>query len=225
MKRLITLFLLLPAFASAQNFLVTSGTATISFPGDSATFNVAGSDFSASGTMSFTGDRGPGLLTSPVLPGPHQIFPLVGQYGDNMEIALTVNGVPWGVPPDPNLSGGSALFGIGGSAVITGVGTFSGPASFEGGFQGLPQASIPPGNNLNCGLLHCVSLGFEGAGILTLDVVPYPELSGAFKVEQETFTFKSVPEPTTLSLFAFGVAGVGLIRRRKAIAPIRTRHA
>jgi hypothetical protein len=58
-------------------------------------------------------------------------------------------------------------------------------------------------------------VGAAGYGIVTIDVVPYPGIAGAFKVAKETFNF--VPEPTTLSLFALGL--LGLAMRRKAIVP------
>lgn len=41
---------------------------------------------------------------------------------------------------------------------------------------------------------------------------------GFFGISELEFTALSVPEPGTLSLFGFGLAGLGLIRRRKAAA-------
>jgi hypothetical protein len=51
------------------------------------------------------------------------------------------------------------------------------------------------------------------------NVVPFPPMPGYFLITKETWTWK-VPEPTTLSLFALGLAGVGFMRRRKAIGSV-----
>ena len=75
-------------------------------------------------------------------------------------------------------------------------------------------------------MLNCVNLEFRGAGILSYDVVgsPFP---GWFEVGfPETFKFRVVPEPATLSLFALALAGLAI--RRKAIGsvgPMASRRA
>jgi hypothetical protein len=63
--------------------------------------------------------------------------------------------------------------------------------------------------------MNCEFLSLAGHGTVTIDVMPYPGLPGAFEVAKETVTF--VPEPTTLSLFALGLVGVPM--QRKAIVP------
>jgi hypothetical protein len=199
--------------------VITSGTAVVDpFPNDPcpggfsngcAPFNFAGRDFSASGQILE-------VLTTgqfPFFDATGGSFPLIfsGDIIDgSLQFELTVNGVPWGIPPS-----GDAWETFSATLDLTtdgahGVGRWS-PFSFEGGFIGVPEPFSP---GLGCGVLNCVTLEFRGGGIVTYDVGP----NGAV-VSPLRFTFAAVPEPTTLSLFALGL--VGLAMRRKAVAALR----
>jgi hypothetical protein len=228
MKRLIsllTLLLLWPAFASATTpgisevFLppVTSGTASNLYGAPAVPFDFAGNGYSGEGSVLFLASVD-NPLSMPVSVGPFDgglKFNTVD--GETLSIGLTVNGVGYGIPSGG--SGGAAGLEIDGGALITGVGTFSGPASLFGIYTGLPAASIPPCPptcDLNCNVANCVNFHFGGSGIVTMHVIPdpYNTFPGALRVASETFTF-GAPEPATLSLFALGLVGVGFMRRRK----------
>ena len=223
MKWLITLLLFWPALASAACLpsrvcWVTSGTAVLPGPCPPgkfflcAPFNFAGKDFSASGVLDATAGLLPyGLLFNFESDDFFESFG--GTVTENLlaQFELTVKGVPWGIP-----AGGDAGFGFFADLGIPApAGTWSVPFSFEGFFKGAREAFSP---GLGCDVLNCVNLEFRGYGIVTYYVQElYP---GQYGVGAQTFEFRVVPEPTTLSLFALGL--VGLAMRRKAVTALHT---
>jgi PEP-CTERM motif len=205
MRRLIALFLLWPAFVSAQETLViTNGTVTADFADNTVIFNATGSDFSLSGGFSISPDNNPASFPQPL--GPFSLGLFGSDLNDGLDIALTLNGVMLDIPEN-GLGAASTLFASGG--VIKGPGTFFGAFELIGTYVGTPNPS-----DTDCS--QCVNLIFAGEGTASGNVVPYPGSPGFFKVENETLTF-TAPEPATFTLFAFGL--VGLAMRRKAIAP------
>jgi hypothetical protein len=56
----------------------------------------------------------------------------------------------------------------------------------------------------------------DGSGIVRVNAIPYPGFPGYLQLTPGPLVF-TTPEPGTLSLFALGLAGVGFMRRRKAI--------
>ena len=206
MRPLIALFLLWPAFVSAQETLViTNGTVTADFADNTVIFNATGSDFSLSGGFSLSPDNNPASFPQPL--GPFSLGLFGSDLNDGLGIALTLNGVMLDIPEN-GLDAASTLFASGG--VITGPGTFSGMFELIGTYD----VGTPSPSDTDCS--RCAYVIFAGEGTATGNVVPYPGSPGFFKVENETLTF-TAPEPATFSLFAFGL--VGLAMRRKAIAP------
>jgi hypothetical protein len=205
-------FLLWPAFASAicspaQTCGVTSGTVVVDPLLNPAPFNFAGRDFSASGVLLDLYDHSQlpfGQISFPVSDFPASFAGDVSD--DSLQFELSVNGVPWGIPP-----GGDAAVRFFATLDIPGDNfALEAPFRFEGNFTGAPEPFSP---GLGCDVLNCVTLLFRGSGIVTYDVGPNLEVGPL------TFTFAAVPEPATLSLFALGLVGVGFMRRRKAIVP------
>jgi hypothetical protein len=81
--------------------------------------------------------------------------------------------------------------------------------------------------------LYCTQGGFVYEGIYRFPVGDGTIIQGSFQTDPEEYdvgvnffgngadvnvnrTYTAVPEPTTLALFGFGLAGFGLMRRRKA---------
>jgi hypothetical protein len=188
--------------AAAQTLEVTSGTMTVEAFAPTASFTFAGNGFSGGGTFDFPVIENP--LNFPVAPGPYQGIINAGNLGNGLGAGVSGTAIP----PGPNDGEGEVLFDNIGSVVITGPGTFSGPFTFSASFN-TPDQFCP----------ECVGQYFSGSGVTTINVVPDPVTAGALLVTQETFTF--VPEPGTLALFAFGL--VGVVTRRKAVAPLPKR--
>jgi PEP-CTERM motif len=217
---LLILLLLWPAFASAaclpspndiltQECFITSGTASYQFPDSFIDFHFAGDGFSGTGSFLLPEDN-PISFVQP--PGPFQIhiginndfdfanFPSpMGDTGYALVLTeLTFNGVPLPLPGPTGLPAAGIEFESF-VPLIKGAGTFSG-SFFSDVFYGDTHGNV---------------LGFVGNDLstTTVDVVPYPPVPGLFEITHETWTWK-VPEPTTLSLFALGLVGVGFMRRR-----------
>jgi hypothetical protein len=204
---LLTLLLLWPAFASAicspaQTCVVTSGTVVVGPLTLSPPFNFAGRDFSASGVFTDLTDHSQLPFDQVFEPVSFSASFAGDVVDDSLQFELSVNGVPWGIPP-----GGDASVRFFATLDILGSNlALSSPFRFEGDFTGAPEPFSP---GLGCDVLNCVTLLFRGSGIVTYDVGPN------FEVGPLTFTFAAVPEPATLSLFALGLVGVGFMRRRK----------
>jgi len=212
MKRLIILLLLAPVVASAaclpsEFCSVRSGTPfTLTGSDQSLSFNIAGSDFSASAMLTdlccllpfrefFEVDSDPWFESF----GGSTPFPLA-------QFALTVNGVPWGIP-----AGGSAeavFFADLGVPFPVEASGFSVPFGFQGSFTGAPEPFAP---GVGCDVLNCQTLNFRGGGIVTtfLNGGPFQTV-----VESQTFTFNA-PEPSTASLLLIALAGLAVIGRRR----------
>lgn len=210
---LFTLLLLWPAFASAncsptQTCVATSGTVVVSQTAPWP-LSFAGRDFSVSGAITEVNGQLP--FDNVFEPNPSfSVFFGGGTEGgstDNLQFALTVDGVPWGIP-----AGGDAFvyFSTALNILPDSVSDLSVPFSFQGTFTGAPEPFSP---GRGCDVLNCKTLQFSGGGIVTYDLGP-----DMFEVSPLTFTFQVVPEPTTLPLVALGL--VGLAIRRKAIGPL-----
>lgn len=222
---LLTLLLLWPAFASAacsptQVCMVTSGTAVATSSDSSVPFNFAGNGFSASGVFTGYGSPEP-AFGEPFEAGDFVFLPLGGgvSSGGLTQFALTVNGVPWGIPAG---SDASVTF-LPPSVEIPEYFNTSccmAPFQFYGFFTGAPEP-FPPG--LGCDVLKCETLNFQGAGLLTFgghtvpppDPNPDPDNPFLFYLDQATWKLAAAPEPATLSLFALGLAGLGFMRQRR----------
>src|SRR5262245_15785562 len=167
---LLTLLLLWPAFASAaclpsQTCLVTSGTMVATSSDGSVPFNFAGNGFSASGVLA-----GYGNLSFPIFDsqeaGPFEAGSAldIGMGGTPppdgtlVQFALTVNGVPWGIP---ETGGGDTFVFFNASAVIPeffNTECCTAPAVFDGSFTGAPEPFLP---GLGCDVLNCETLNFH----------------------------------------------------------------
>ena len=212
MKRLIALLPLAPVVASAacipsELCSVRSGTPiTLTGSDESLSFNIAGRDFSASAMLTdlccflpfnelFQSDSDP---WSESFAGSTP-FPLA-------QFALTVNGVPWGIP-----AGGDAsvlFFADLGVPFPAEASPFSVPFGFQGSFTGAPEPFAP---GLGCDVLNCQTLNFRGGGIVTTFLVRAP--GGQTVVDSQTFTFNA-PEPSATSLLLIGFAGLAALRWR-----------
>ena len=231
MKRLIALFLLWPALASAGFqcqppgcFLLTSGSliAPVNDVG-AGSFSFADHDSSISGRTCFgmcLGGPGVGPFAGLLEPGsfPNLSFE-VGSFG-----SLVMSGIAGGVSWDPQPPGPPPPFEPGnaelviqasGSRPITAAGTFS--ATFTLGASIIGQPSTAPPAPLGCGgLPPCQFVSWAGAGRVTYTVVPFTNENvppgSAFQVTKVTYTLL---EPSTAALLLLGFAGVAVLGWRR----------
>jgi len=212
MKQLITLSILLlagPSLVSAQpsqNFNVTSGSMHHIFNSDFP-YTIAGLGFSAAGDIQ---PEFPTDFDEPVGPGTFHF--LVDGNTDQLELAdvsLTVHGVPWSFPDNTEGMGGGALAAFD-STVSFGAhpGTYHSTFNFFENFAGGPEVGDV------CTPTTCLGVHIVGSGTATWDLIPNPNITGAFDISQVTFTFKA-PEPSTTSLLLLGVAGLAVLGRRR----------
>jgi hypothetical protein len=222
---LLTLLLLWPAFASAacpptQVCMVTGGSAVATSSDSSVPFNFAGNGFSASGVFAGYGSEEP-QFGEPFEAGAFLELSMGGGllFGPITQFALTVNGVPWGIPAGSDVE---IFFNVQSVEIPEDFNTSCcmTPFDFLGSFTGAPEP-FPPG--LSCDVLKCETLNFQGAGVVTFDghTVPPPDPNPDpdnpffFFLDQATYKFVAAPEPATLSLFALGLAGLGFMRQRR----------
>lgn len=214
MKRLFVLFLIAPAFAAAQiseDLYAASGSLVMTL--NPASFTIAGSNFSFSGTTGFGGIGG-NPLTAPFA------GPLNLQWSDGTSETLdadsiTVNGHTYGLPQGTCCDGNSGIeFQINKGINITGAGMYSGTFTFGGSFFGNQTG-------LGCNVSQCSDFSISGDGKVSLDVVPYPNTPGGFEITKVTYTFTSAPEPATASLMFLGLAGLMITRRRTGFRSIK----
>jgi hypothetical protein len=218
MKRLITLLILLlagPSLANAQTFDATSGSGTADNSGASLAF--AGNGFSGSG-----GAGCEACSNFVFSPGSDFIFRVGDNYPDGSgHLSADISNPPLTQPFDytafAEISGSSA-------GPIPGPGTYHGYFQFDGRTYMAPRSLVEANPTLGCytlPYLPCTAVDFQASGTLTFDVTRIPNGNGLLEVDNVILTV-GAPEPATLALFALGLAGVGLMRRRKAIVPVRT---
>ena len=117
----------------------------------------------------------------------------------NLSMTLTINDVLL-----PALGATVGLGIEGPDSGITHAGTYAAQFSFV--------ASYYPCEFCTTWIL---SSGGENPWPGVLDVVPYPGVPNTFYVDKATFTFSSVPEPSTASLRLIGFAGLVVLGRRR----------
>jgi hypothetical protein len=227
MKRPITLSILLlagPTLATAQDqFMATSGSMVVEYLDIASPFTVAGPGFSASGSVEFPDIPG---FEDPRSPGSNPFTIYADTENPNLDISLSVHGAPWALPP-PGMDDvpGEAIeqFTVN-NLVLTGPGTYFTTFDYGGSFIGVPLNVLSAQPGANCLQLNCSFLTFSGGGTVTLDVVPYPNFpAGTLEISKATFTFESVPEPSTASLLLLGFAGLAVLGcRHRAPATLLT---
>lgn len=202
MERLITLLLLAPGLACAQQmFNITSGSPIVlqAFQ-DVPTFTIAGNGFS--GEVSF------GVSFNPL------DEPLISDNtSQTLNMGVTINGVPWtDAPFDPMGGGAVAFFRWRATEPINGAGMYLGQFNFFASYSGAPLAEYIANGPLQCTNI-CQTLDFNGSGTATLDVTPFPNIPGVL-VTEATLTFKA-PEPSTTSLLLIAIAGLAAMSCRR----------
>jgi hypothetical protein len=127
-------------------------------------FTASGSNFSTTGTIGVPADAQPGPIGAANIIGfgDHPTVSWNAAWGDALNISLTINGVPWGLPGDPVSVGGSAFAGFGFTVgPITGAGIYSTPFSFGANFFGVPAALV----SVSSDCLQCTFWNISGGGI------------------------------------------------------------
>jgi hypothetical protein len=216
MIRLVALILLAPAVAASQETVllsITNGSMVMQYgtpesPSPSAPFAVAGPDFSAAGAFIFAGKSCCNPLDA-LSPEPPDTFFRFGfstyleRDGGSLEASFTVNSGLGVSEWDPNGISASVILS---EVFLKGPGTYSSPFSFS--IEDYPDNTFPPGSV--CPRTPCGDFLALGSGTATLDVVPFPNagLPNALLVDQVTFNFKSVPEPSTVWLMLVGLAAL-----------------
>jgi hypothetical protein len=197
MKRILALLVIWPALASAQtyNYQITSG----SFIGLTGVLTFAGNGFTGGGFS-------PGMSTF----GPLSLDGWTGSLSwydaDNGDPSTGVWSTIPSITPDPTPPGGLT------SSVQSSMG-FTVPVS-EYNPGTYTEAFTFGANYVVFGLNNQqANYQFDGQGLVTFTVVPYPGDPGVTELQNAVYTF-SAPEPATLSLFVMGLAGVGLARRK-----------
>jgi PEP-CTERM motif len=214
MKRLITLLLLFPALAVAQEtFYVTSGSGSMTSEDGLAvlTFTAAGNGFSESGGLCLSGggDCSFSTLGRPLSPGQPFSFSIENGTSGDFYASLTLHGVPWAYPEFTCCNGNANASFDGGAGPITGPGTYHGQFSFSGNFYGVPLSELLANPDVGCNVFdYCTNFDFFGGGTVTANVVPFPYIPGDFEVTQATLTF-TAPEPSLASLLLIALAALG----------------
>jgi hypothetical protein len=192
--------------------VATSGTAVADCCSGFSTvpFHFAGKGFSASGVLSDFGNQESPFTVSWLEQGSTYGAGISGAT-DNflIQFALTVNGVPWGIP-----TGGSASVEFDAFLPVDESFEVTQPFTFEGSFTGAPE---PFAAGLSCDVLNCETLNFRGEGIVTFDLSPSFEHPEAWNLETETFNIRGVPEPPTASLLLLGFAGLAVLGWRRNV--------
>jgi PEP-CTERM motif len=228
MKRLIALLLLEPIVANAADYTcsyvctlpdLTSGTLTLS-DGEYAPTGSGNAQWTASGPGYETGGGSgsvQGMGSQSYIPYGSGAGTYLGDNSDGyLSMSLTINGMPWGLPNEPELGNAGAFLSADTDGLITHAGTYL--ASFDGQFQFFGQPA-PPGWNPygSCTLSDpCATWHFNGGGTGVLYVSDYPGEPGYYEITGGTFAF-STPEPSTASLLliGFGFAGLTVLARRR----------
>lgn len=218
---LLTLLLTGPSLASAQDpSVATTGSMVVQSGNEHAPYNIAGPEFSTSGVILFQSFENP--LNFPAVPGQLHIYADTSDTPFLQSVSLTFHGAPW-VLPDGSGPGFASVDFTTNPFVFTGQGLYHGTFSFFGHFLGMPLSVqlANPGKDCDSIELLCSMLLFSGGGSVALDVVPFPNHPGVLEIEQATFTFKPVPEPSTAALLLLGFAGLAILGRRavEAVLP------
>jgi hypothetical protein len=189
--------------------IITSGSVTVGTGGFGA-FDFAGDTFTASGSFS-SWFGGWNVLSNPFAAG-SQVNINGGQCCNDLSGAIVTIGSATYTVDIHNLEAqrGSWLSFAGSSITLDrGAGLYEAAFTFSGSICG---TLVGPG------IRPCIVdlPDLIGFGTVYLDVISTPGVSPdrpLFMVDRATYAF-SVPEPATLSLFIFGLAGLGITRSR-----------